>query len=339
MKNLNGRNKKKIKRIYKIGIIAFSIVFVIGIVIGFGFIYVNPQLSEPLDCDGFYSQWMSYVNDDALIKEIALPGSHDSGTNDMIAQAMTQGHDYDDQLNGGVRYFDTRVTDKSGELVMFHGPIKGQSFDNVLNDIAVFVENNPSEFIILNFTHLGDDVHSEVIETIKENLDLSKVMKKSDFSELQTVSMGDIRDKGINIVILWLNNDEANTEDFLYSEDCMVSQYESSIHTSSDEVLIDYFATYYENYDSDKLFLLQAQKTAPNYIEKPSVNEMNFKPKVNEYIKNIKNDPDLLEKTNIIMRDFIVSDMENINLILDINISKNIIKTDCIDYYSSMVAV
>ena len=84
------------------------------------------------------------------------------------------------------------------------------------------------------------------------------------------------------------------------------------------------------NHDENKLFVLQAQRTAKTLLGKPSEYEKKFSKKVTDYVLNIKNDKILLEKTNIIMRDFIVSDMNKVNNILSLNLDKNLVNVQSV---------
>lgn len=62
------------------------------------------------------SSWMSMIEDDTLLTELVIPGSHDSGTKGMNLFAETQDKTYLEQLERGFRYFDTRVMYTGGVL-------------------------------------------------------------------------------------------------------------------------------------------------------------------------------------------------------------------------------
>lgn len=338
MKKIVLLNKSKLIAI----ILGIALVIVLAFGCGFGFGYVDPSLSDLLVVDTFYSQWMSYIDKDVTLNEVVIPGSHDSGCNGMMAQAMTQGHSIADQLRGGVRYFDTRVTYKGNDLVIFHGPIKGQSFFKVLDEHKAFLDAHPSEFIILDFQHLGDNAHQATIDAIKSKFDTTKMLKSSEYPHITDVSFEILRDKGFNFMIVWTSKSqteklEASNNDFYTRDDSLLSQYEGKIHKDSNEALIAKFADYYNNYEEDKMFVLQAQRTASTFLGKPSVYEKKFKPMVNAYIEGIKEDINLLDKTNIIMRDFVVSDMENIKVILGLNIAKNTVELEHIETFNQHI--
>ena len=339
MKNKNSGKKLNKTRLC---IVVAMICVTIAIVCGFGFGYVDPKLSKPLDVDDFYSTWMSSIDDSTTINQVVMPGSHDSGCNGMMAQAMTQGHDIADQLRGGVRYFDTRVALKKDELVIFHGPIKGQSFDKVLTEHREFMDKNPSEFIVFDFQHFAGDSQSKVVDMIKSKLDMSKMLDRSKYPDVSQVDFATLRVNNINFMIVWSarsasDKQMAQDNNFYIRDDSLLSQYDGDVHRDSDEALIAQFDRYYDSYEADKMFVLQAQRTASTFFGKPSTYEKKFKSKVNEYVKNIAKDKVTLAKTNIIMRDFVVSDMDNVRLILGLNLHKNTVALEQIESFKKYV--
>lgn len=66
--------------------------------------------------DPFFSQWMSFLSDEAAIRNIVIPGSHDAGSVTMPSAAETQNSYIRTQLLYGVRYFDIRVQKKSARV-------------------------------------------------------------------------------------------------------------------------------------------------------------------------------------------------------------------------------
>ncbi|MDO4364395.1 MAG: phosphatidylinositol diacylglycerol-lyase, partial [Clostridia bacterium] len=57
------------------------------------------------------NNWMSGIKDDTAISDISMPGTHDSGTQnvDLPIWSKTQSLSISEQLNIGVRYFDLRL--------------------------------------------------------------------------------------------------------------------------------------------------------------------------------------------------------------------------------------
>lgn len=333
------KNKKKTALVVLWCIFTMLIGGVVGVL---RYVYTNNDygLKKPLVCDGFFSEWQSYIRDDVRLNETASVGSHDAGSYDMMPLAETQGHSIYDQLRGGVRYLDIRVTDKAGELVIYHGPIRGQKFSAVLSDIKKFMDEHPTEFLILNFQHLGKRVHFEVKTAIENALDMTKALNKTHFPDIGNILWGDVRAAGVNFMVIWKYVDEAAETDYMYIRNRdYYSFYDRGYHKSYNmQRLIDHYQAYYDKYNGQGFFVLQAQRTGPTLLHKPSQLETAYKPLINKYISDLKTSKNL-DKTNIIMRDFVVSDMDNVRLILQLNITKNLIKPDMLNAYTAMVEI
>lgn len=135
--------------------------------------------------------WMSNLKSNINLRNVVIPGSHDSGTYEITASsglcldadhqilvfasnvgiasqwAKAQSNSVLEQLNSGIRYFDIRISDGHYSGLV----IKDLSIDNVvgspvichsvgttspfsiLHDIQMFIEDNPKEIIVLNFQH------------------------------------------------------------------------------------------------------------------------------------------------------------------------------------------
>ena len=93
------------------------------------------------------------IDNDTPLSQILLPGTHDSGaTRDFFipATARCQWMSITQQLNAGVRYMDIRLTRVKGKLDVYHGTAyQGISFEDVVSDVLEFLEENPSETLIM----------------------------------------------------------------------------------------------------------------------------------------------------------------------------------------------
>ncbi|XP_035268966.1 PI-PLC X domain-containing protein 2 [Anguilla rostrata] len=137
------------------------------------------------------------------LKYLAVPGSHDSFTfwvdvkapvgPDQIAVvkylamvfrlpakkvmkkwSMTQNLTFRQQLEGGIRYFDLRVSSKPGEpgleIYFIHG-LFGHRVRDGLADINRFLDSHPKEVVFLDFNHhyaMGHEHHCYLIGMLQE---------------------------------------------------------------------------------------------------------------------------------------------------------------------------
>lgn len=150
------------------------------------------------DIGGFkQNDWMSPVSGDKYINEISIPGSHDTcALYEPLRQlAQCQIFTVTDQLNMGVRYLDIRANVVKSDLVISHGPIfQGITFDRVIEQCYSFLNNNPSETIIVSLKH-------ELISKDKKNefnsLFLKKIKPFSDkwYTENRLPKLDEVRGK------------------------------------------------------------------------------------------------------------------------------------------------
>lgn len=300
----------------------------------------------------FYQKWMSYIKDDTLLKDVVIPGSHDAGTSGMLWLAETQNEDVEDQLEAGIRYLDIRVEKKSnGKLVIFHGPITGGKFDDVLEDIKDFIEDNPTETLILDFQHFNGDSQNDVatlIELWLGNKAIKNTTNLSDIDFVDSLTMQDCRGK---VLIIWgsdtgadntwafrRNNDESTIENAVLD-----SEYDGESHKQGSEYLISTaIPTYISNYIAKNkgLFVLQGQLTAPKLLNSPKGQERKHSTNMTNYVVSLESNAEVLPYINIIMRDYVITeDMGKIDSILHLNIAKGVVKTDNITLFDNITKV
>jgi len=126
------------------------------------------------------SNWISSIDDETLLVDLAIPGTHDSAswTHDTVSWrnfTWTQRLNFTEQLELGIRAFDLRVSWKhwggedcgvnwfgfdcrgSEDIAMKHGPrqVNNQTLDDVLAEIKAWLDENTTEFVILMFQQQG----------------------------------------------------------------------------------------------------------------------------------------------------------------------------------------
>lgn len=310
-----------------------------------------------------YGGYMEYIKDDAALGQIVMLGAHDAGTAGQSDISRTQNSDFAAMLEGGVRYFDCRVTEVRGELTFVHGDSDGVfvkspqmiTLDEAVDDINAFVEQNPSEIVILDFQHTWSATEDAVIAALENGLvSRGRVLTKELSSDPSAVTLGQMRGWSKNIVIVYRTAEKCAQNDFLYERSSSLqSDYERSVHNvqrtayeTGSQALIDQFDVYLDTRSGSRLFVLQSQITATGWLEEA---EALFRGKANGYLRGLllPENADRLAALNIVMRDFAVDDdigsdtpaSDTIRAILELNYAKGLISEDRAEEFASAYGI
>lgn len=286
------------------------------------------------------SQWMSMIKDETLLKNVVIPGAHDAGTKGLPYLAETQDRNTADMLACGTRYLDLRVSKtKEGKLKIYHGPFKGVILDSVLEQITQFLDNNPTETLILDFQHFENGAEQNTKTKVSA---LPVVKAQGDFVQfVDNLTLGDVRGK---CLILW-GADSADGEIYLrrnndagtIDESALQSYYEGNLNKKSSSTYVKEALPHYINLykqQSSGLFVLQGQLTDGLFVFGPHFREATHNKNMNQYVANLKDSPDL-DIINIIMRDY-VSPHKNC-LALQLNLTKDNVKQEHITAFQNMI--
>lgn len=94
--------------------------------------------------------WMSKLPDATQLKDISIPGTHDSGARFGLSVCQNQAWSIFNQLQAGIRYFDIRNRRTKTSFAIHHGPcFQRMMFGHVLNQIKSFLNEHPNETIIM----------------------------------------------------------------------------------------------------------------------------------------------------------------------------------------------
>ena len=289
------------------------------------------------------SSWMSMIEDDTLLTELVIPGSHDSGTKGMNLVAETQDKTYLEQLERGFRYFDTRVMYTGGEFYMYHS-VKGEmKYSQVLEDVKAFLDENPTETVILDFqwTEGGND--KGIFDMLEEKLSdkLINVEGESALEFVKALTLGEARGK----CLIFVGQNESNLDrPYQIARDkdseeregsALRSYYNVSYNRSSSQKYIEkYIPEYIEMFKNSKggMFVLQGQLTY--MLTSIRDGEAKHDPNMNAYVKGLYESNDL-QYINIIMRDFV--NCEKASYILNLNVAKKLVKAADVEAYKSML--
>ena len=269
--------------------------------------------------------YMSCLKSDAKLGEIVMLGAHDAGTVGQNDLACTQHSDFGKMLDAGVRYFDCRVTDVNGEPSFVHGNTdsvfwpspKHLTLAEACDDIVAFVAEYPSEVIVLDFQHTWASTEDKVIALLEQKLG-GIALDKSLAAVPSEVTLGQMREWGKNVVIVYRTPEKCEQKDFLYErEEYLQSEYNSGIHSipSRDKnkyeekypLLIAEWDKYIAGKSEGKLFVLQSQITATGWLAEA---EAKFRPIANDWLADLEKaeNADKLAAINIVMRDFVADD-------------------------------
>ena len=266
--------------------------------------------------------YMSCLKSDAKLGEIVMLGAHDAGTVGQNEMACTQNSDFGEMLDAGVRYFDCRVTDVDGELSFVHANTnkvflpspEHLTLAEACDDIVAFVAKYPSEVIVLDFQHTWTPTEDEVIALLEQKLG-SIALDKSLAAVPSEVTLGQMREWGKNVVIIYRTPEKCEQNDILYErEEYLQSEYNSGIHSISKNkyeekypLLIAEWDKYIAGKSEGKLFVLQSQITATGWLAEA---EAKFRPIANDWLADLEKaeNADKLAAINIVMRDFVADD-------------------------------
>lgn len=143
-----------------------------------------------------YSNWMSFVDDDTSLRNVSMPGSHDTMALYSIGNlaGQCQSLSLEDQLELGIRFLDIRLQEVNNKLKSVHGFIDQRAtMDDINKTVEKFLKNNPSETIIMSVKEESDSKNSNI--SFEDSL---KTYLGSNIYCLDTSlpdSLGDVRGK------------------------------------------------------------------------------------------------------------------------------------------------
>ncbi|XP_056128341.1 1-phosphatidylinositol phosphodiesterase-like, partial [Rhinichthys klamathensis goyatoka] len=123
--------------------------------------------------------WMKSLNDETLLSELTIPGTHDSLALHGGPAAECQAWSLNDQLKAGIRYFDLRVSALG--LIIMHGPIyQHTSFPEAFDTIKTFLSEYNTETVLVRVKpviYLFKATVQNLIGNMIEN-DISWILEK-----------------------------------------------------------------------------------------------------------------------------------------------------------------
>jgi 1-phosphatidylinositol phosphodiesterase len=110
--------------------------------------------------DEDHAAWMASIPDDVRITSLSIPGTHDTMTYEIASeQLQCQNWNLSTQLRSGLRYLDIRARLRDDELHIYHADgYTGFSYEQVLLDVFAFLDENPSETILMRLKEEGGPI-------------------------------------------------------------------------------------------------------------------------------------------------------------------------------------
>ena len=153
--------------------ICFSVIIVSLIMSIFAFLPINKSYKV--------DPWMSKVSDNTKIKDLSIPGTHDSGAMHSLFDVAGKCQDVSiiKQLDMGVRFFDIRLQLVDNELNVVHSFVDQElKFEWVLNYYKNFLKDYNSEFIIMS---IKEDAESKDSSKSFKDVLVSLLAKYNDY--------------------------------------------------------------------------------------------------------------------------------------------------------------
>ncbi len=277
-----------------------------------------------------YANWMKYIKDDVRLCDLVIPGSHNTGSYGMTSSACCQDGNLFEQFKYGIRYYCMRLDTKKDKIVQCHGISKGEDFEKSLEQIQKMLQENDSEFLILDLREyypqkIGPLNLNYHVDPHKVNELLEKYIEPSkyaftDFEHISKVTMGDIRKSGKRYLLI--NYKKA----YKYSVNCKIeAPWDKLTHGLKPKNFINALSGYFDK-EYDGLFWFQTQQT-PNLgtdigFKTPRKLDRVLRPHFKTMMRKIASDPQKLKKMNIVAGDFMTKDYSKSHEILLLNLFK-----------------
>ena len=287
---------KKIQLGLSIGVPLLALIFPI---LGF-----SGALSQKNN-DTTYANWMSNVADSTSLRDVQMPGSHDTMALYSIANlaGQCQSLSLQDQLDLGVRFLDIRLKEENNALKAVHGFIDQRaSFLAITNIVEKFIQKHQSEFIIMSIKEEADQENSTLPFEECLKLYLTNDIYLLDTHEVPS-TLGDVRGKvlllsryanstiGIPAYDGWMDSCSFTLPNDIYVQDT----YQITSAKQKEEEIVTCFNETGHNLKINFLSACRTDSFPPSYSVSAA---KDINPWINKNIKNFND-------RNIVLYDFI----------------------------------
>jgi hypothetical protein len=171
-----------------------------------------PAIDFPIS---LHPDWMGNLIQsvpDIKLGEMVIPGTHDSASYSIepyklySAVGRTQNVSVLEQLHRGTRFLDLRLAGYGNDISIFHGCLKGCKFERILDEILVFCQDFPGEFLIVNIAaeygrSFDPKLKKKTLDIIKESLG-DKMFKGPTVDKLLTTPLKDLTNSGKQVCVI-----------------------------------------------------------------------------------------------------------------------------------------
>lgn len=97
-----------------------------------------------------FPDWMSELDNNTRLRDINIPGTHNSASLYGGHIVITQKMSIEEQLLAGVRFLDIRLRQTENVLAVHHGPVfQRQMFGDILHQVGRFLYSYPTETVLI----------------------------------------------------------------------------------------------------------------------------------------------------------------------------------------------
>ncbi|XP_062580978.1 PI-PLC X domain-containing protein 2-like [Saccostrea cucullata] len=213
-----------------------------------------------------YTTWMADLSPELTripVCSLAIPGSHDSGAYWLdkageIAEdeppilrrmakscccvvpivhrwSLTQNLTVKEQLEHGIRYLDLRLCGRPGspDVYVAHG-LYGNKLEDILMEIKEFLNENPKEFVILDFNHFYNMTsvdHRQVLHQIIGTFD-AKILSGDTSMSVWKMTLENLWKTPARVMVFY-GHPSRNEFPFFWSEEYIQSPWANTASSSA----------------------------------------------------------------------------------------------------------
>jgi len=282
----------------------------------------NSSTERPLQLSN-RKDWMSKLSnpENLHLWSISIPGTHHSATSAGLIGLLgnigvCQTHTITEQLHGGVRYLDLRICDdsKDGNVYISHTYISTLTLSNALQEIKTFLDEFPSEIIIIS---ISQDYHRSLSYNGRQSVE--KMIEETFGSKLMHC-----REISLSIRTLWDNGKQVVITGDILRNSCRVTSSWRVTQSSSLQELVEKLEVYLKrnnDFKRNAVHVLECLLTPSSKIfEKDNANRLFFSDKngANPLVISKLKSEWKEDKINVLLHDFCNDEL------LDLIVQKNL---------------